>query len=230
MLENILKYQQLDMELTKLEKQVLTSEEKQTMNKMINYVKDAQNKSIAYENRANDLIAEYQKVKKDYDANFKLVHDLTAKNAEEMDEETLNDTFNKINKISSDLYMLERKLNMSVNNIKTILKEFEVTKNNVMKARAKHKESKEKYEKLIAEITPKINKIKTEMKKIESSVDEKLFNKYKTLKHDGIFPVFVKINGKLCGGCHMELPSGKLDKLKNDAYIVCEQCGRVIFN
>ena len=228
-MENILKYQELDAKLQQLEKKISSSTEKAVMNQMISYVKDAQNKSIELENKAKKMMEEYVVLKKEYDKNVLAIKELTSKDSNELTTAQMDEIFNQINLISSNLYMIERNLNIQLVNIKTILKEFETTKNGVIKARAKHKESKEKYEALVNTVNPQIETVKKEMLKLESSVDAKLLTKYKAVKHDNIFPVFVPINNGNCGGCRMALPMGLLDKIKSQGYIVCEQCGRVIY-
>lgn len=224
MIDKILKYQDLDRQIRALEKESSNMEEKQIMNKMIAYVKDAQNKSAQLESQAKQLVDDYQKVKSEYDLALKNIQNL-------VDSKTQNDrTVNLINTYSSDLYMLERKLNIIVNKSQEILKQFSVAKNNVLKAKQKHKECKEKYDSKINAINPKIEKLRQEQKKLEPEIDEKALAKYKNVLNDNIFPVFVPVAGNLCGGCRMEIPMGKMDKLKNDGYIVCEQCGRFIYN
>ena len=224
MIDKILKYQDLDRQIRALEKESSNMEEKQIMNKMIAYVKDAQNKSAQLESQAKQLVDDYQKVKSEYDLALKNIQNL-------VDSKTQNDrTVNLINTYSSDLYMLERKLNIIVNKSQEILKQFSVAKNNVLKAKQKHKECKEKYDSKINAINPKIKKLRQEQKKLEPEIDEKALAKYKNVLNDNIFPVFVPVAGNLCGGCRMEIPMGKMDKLKNDGYIVCEQCGRFIYN
>lgn len=228
-MKEILEYQKLDMQLKKLEKQVNSSNEKNVMNQMINYVKTAQNKTLELEKSAKKLTEDYQSLKAEYDKSLKTIKELTAKKAEELSEKEMEEVFHKINQVSSNLYMIERNLNINVNNIKSILKEFETTKNQVIVARTKHKESKEKYEQLVADIKPKTDKIIAEMCALESKVKPELLTKYKEKKHDNIFPVFVELKDGNCGGCMMAQPKGRIDKLKQDGYIICEQCGRIIF-
>lgn len=229
-MENILKYQSLDAKKQQLEKSILTSSEKAVMNKMIAYVKEAQNKSMELENQAKKLTEEYLALKKEYDKNILLIKELTSKNSDELTTEQMDQIFHQINLVSSNLYMIERNLNIQIVNIKNILKEFEATKKGVIQARTKHKESKLKYEAFVNDVNPKIEAINKEMRKLESVIDEKLLAKYKSLKHDNIFPVFVPLENGNCGGCRMAQPKGRLDKIKSDGYIICEQCGRVIYN
>lgn len=228
-MESILKYQELDGKLVQLERKLASSNEKTVMNQMIAFVKDAQNKSIELENQAKKMTEEYVALKKEYDKNIKLIKDLTSKESSELTVEEMDEIFNQINLVSSNLFMIERNLNIQLVNIKNILKEFENTKNGVIKARAKHKESKEKYEALVAQINPQIEAIKKDMLALESSVDEKLLAKYKAVKRDNIYPVFVTLNNGNCGGCRMMIPMGKVNKIKTDGFIVCEHCGRVIY-
>ena len=216
------------MELKKIQRSINTSEEKEVMNKMISYVKEAQNVSNVIESKAGKLVNDYLTLKKNYDANIKKVESLTSKMPE--GEEELKRAYATINTLSSELFMIERNLNIILGKAKECLKEFETTKNNVIKARSKHKASKENYEKLIAETEPKINEIKAQMKALEKDINPALLEKYKTMKNDNIFPVYVPLlDGKACYGCRMEVASSKLNKLSNEQFITCEHCGRLIF-
>lgn len=226
-MEKILQYQRLDIELHKLIRATENSEEKVVMNKMIAYVKDAQNKSGAIENSAKKVVEDYKNLRRKYDECNKKVNALISiSDYQNIDYE---DAYKKINSLSSELFMIERNLNITINRAKELLKEFEVTKNNVIKARGRHKESKDKYEKLIASHAPKIEEIKKQMKDLEKTVDPKQLEKYRSIKNDKIFPVFVPLQNNLCGGCRMEIASGKLNKLSTEPYIICEHCGRVIY-
>ena len=170
-MENILKYQSLDAKKQQLEKSILTSSEKAVMNKMIAYVKEAQNKSMELENQAKKLTEEYLALKKEYDKNILLIKELTSKNSDELTTEQMDQIFHQINLVSSNLYMIERNLNIQIVNIKNILKEFEATKKGVIQARTKHKESKLKYEAFVNDINPKIKAINKEMQKLESMIN-----------------------------------------------------------
>ncbi len=228
-MKEILQYQKIDMELKKLNRQVNASEEKEVMNKMMAYVKDAQNVSNGLEVKAGKIIEEYLNLKKNYEDNVNKVQKLTAK-ADYKSEEEFREAYSQINALSSDLYMIERNLNIFINKAKQLLKDFEVTKNNVIKARGRYKSSKENYEKSISAVEPKINELKAQRKALEKDIEPALLEKYKTMKADNIFPVFVPLlDGKTCYGCRMELASSKLNKLNSDGYITCEHCGRLIY-
>ena len=103
-MKEILEYQKLDMQLKKLEKQVNSSNEKNVMNQMINYVKTAQNKTLELEKSAKKLTEDYQSLKAEYDKSLKTIKELTAKKAEELSEKEMEEVFHKINQVSSNLY------------------------------------------------------------------------------------------------------------------------------
>lgn len=227
-MRTILQYQKLDMEAKKIARSVNSSEEKEIMNKMKNYVKDAQNVSNMIEGKAQKLVDNYYSIKKQYDVNAKKVEKLL--NSSPKTEEEFKNVYAQINTLSSELFMIERNLNIVLSKAKEILKEFETTKNNVMKARAKHNTSKENYEKLLKDVEPKLNEIRAQMKAMEPKVTPALLEKYKTMKNDNIFPVFVPLlDNKACFGCRMEVASSKLNKLTSEQFITCEHCGRLIY-
>ena len=225
-MEKILQYQKIDSEIQKLIRESNNSEEKVVMNKMIAYVKDAQNKSNVLESKGSQLLDEYKALKAKYEGIAKKVTKLTA----QTEIADYKNTFSEINTLSSELFMIERNLNIVITKAKELLKEFENTKNNVLKARAKHKESKDKYEQKLNEINPKIEALKKQKASMEKDIQPKFLEKYKAVRNDNIFPVFVPLNGNTCMGCRMELPSSKLNKLSTEQYIICEHCGRVIYN
>ncbi len=225
-MDKILQYQKIDNEIRKLEREGQNSEERIVMNKMIAFVKEAQNKSNILETKGAKLVEEYNSIKKNYDNIYKKITALTS----QTEVEDFKTAFSDVNTYSSQLFMIERNLNIVINKAKELLKEFEHTKNNVLKARTKHKESKDRYEKKLGEVAPKIETLKKQLRELEKDVNPNLLEKYKSIKNDNIFPVFVPVVNKTCSGCRMELASSSLNKLSSEKLITCEHCGRIIFN
>ncbi|MBE5735092.1 MAG: hypothetical protein E7361_01425 [Clostridiales bacterium] len=228
-MQSMLQYQNIDMELDKLQRSKNSLEEVKVIEKMKNVVKTAQNNSIKIENDAEGLLKEYNALKSGYDKHYKTIQQMTKEDINTMSRDQINNYLMKINAISSELFMIERNLNIVITKISTALKEFENNKKTAVLARNKHKEAKDSYTNKIEAIEPKIAKLAGELKKLEGSLDPAIFNKYKTMKNDGIFPVFAKLQNDACGYCRMEIPKSKLDNLKGDSTITCEHCRRIIF-
>lgn len=228
-MKEMLEYQKVEIELNKLRKSANDLEEKNVMMQMANYVKEAQNKSGKLESDATKLVSDYNNLKTSYNKTSDEVTKLLKKDVSKMTQEELNATFGQVNKYSSDLFMLERKLNFIITNAKQLLKNFEITRNNVKKAKAKHKEAKDKVEATQKQYEPKIAELQGKLKTLESKIDKDMLQKYKQLKSENIFPVFVPLVADACGGCRMNLATNRLSKLNADGHITCEHCGRIIY-
>ena len=199
------------------------------MSKLKGYIVETHDKGMKLENDAKALFNDYLTLKKQYDDNYKKVQSLLNTDIKTIALGDVDEVLSTINSLSSELFTLERNLNIIINKIKASLKEFEVTKNNIIKARQKYNEFKTAYEQGLKNITPKVKEIEEKMKSLEKELDENLFNKYKTIKGDKIFPVFVGFDNGHCSGCRVEIPTSKVNKLKTDGTIVCEQCHRIIY-
>ena len=158
-MKKMLEYQKLDAEKIRIEKSLNNIEERQVMNKMIAFVKDAQNKSLQIEQSSKKLIEDYENLRKSYETNTSNIEKLTKTNVSSMTKEELDACLKKVNALSSELFMIERNIGILIQKINEKLKEFEATKNSAGKARAKHKEAKAKYDAKVEEIEPKISEI-----------------------------------------------------------------------
>lgn len=228
-MNKILEYQRLDIELNKAKKSSVNNVDKENMAKLKSYIVDAHSKGFQLENDADALLKEYMQLKKQYDANCNKVQSLTSKDMNSISLDDIDSILSTINSLSSELFSLERNINIIINKIKASLKEFEVTKNNIIKAKQKYNALKSKCEQDLKNVAPRLKEIEDKMASLEKELDPELFAKYKSIKADKIFPVFVSLNDGHCSGCRVEIPTSKINKLKNDGMIVCEQCHRLIY-
>jgi len=229
-MKKILEYQNLEIELMKLKKANVNSVEKNNMSKLKSYIVETQDKGMKLENDAKTLLDDYKKLKNSYDANVDKVQELTSKDLSTIALDDVDTILSKINSLSSELFLLERNLNIIITKIKTSLKDFETTKNNIIKAKQKYNEFKAKYEQDLHNVMPKVKELEQKLKAMEGDLDPELWNKYKAAKLDKIFPVFVPVANNHCSGCRVEIPTSKINKLKTEGKIVCEQCHRIIYN
>jgi len=86
------------------------------------------------------------------------------------------------------------------------------------------------YEKESKEIAPKIAAIDVELKKLAAAVEPKLLEKYRQIrKQTNRGDVVVPALGNRCGGCRFELPLSLLHTVASQGYIICEECGKIIY-
>ena len=229
MIDKFLNYQSLDGELLNLEKQVEGNENKKQANMMIKFVKDATERTKQLNEQAEKLIKEIEKLKEVEAKGVNLVEKLAKQDITKLTEPELRDLEFKITNASKNLKELEKRLLTENEKVKNILNDFETTKKKVYIAKSKHKENKEKYDEFITEISPKIETLKKQLKALEKGLDAELFSKYKDLRKDGVFPMFVELKDKYCGGCMTNLPSTTLERIKQSGYLRCENCRRIIY-
>ena len=228
-MNKILEYQKLDLDLMKLKKSNQNNEDKDNMMKLKKFIMDAYEKSNQLDNLAKSMLNDYNKLKKQYEANCNKVQELTMKKIDSVELDEIDEMLSLINSLSSELFLLDRDINIIITKMKNSLKDFEVTKNKTKAAKQIYNESKTKYEKGIEDLKPKIQEIENKMKSLEKDLNPVLFAKYKAIKNDKIFPVFVSFANGNCSGCRVEIPTSKINKLKSEGSIVCEQCHRIIY-
>lgn len=225
----VLEYQKKDGELFQIERELNQSESKKTYQDMIRVVKRAQDKSTALEYKANELIKDYEKLKKAYEDNISQYEKFISKNLEELSDKDLDMIISATNSILDNLNILEKKLFQEAESLNTTLNEFNETKKIYGKARAKYIENKKIYESELSKKAPQIEQIKKELAVLEKGIEPKLFAKYKQLRSDKIHPAFVNLMDKACGWCRMERSAAEIDKLKANGYMECDNCHRIIF-
>lgn len=225
----ILEYQKKDFEKVKLERELENDKNKQELEKMVSLVKQTQGKSASLEQLAGELLKDYEELKKTYSENASSLAVLKKKDMSKMNESDIENLTNLCDTINSNLAILEKKILACAEKINTSLYEFEQTKKKYMLARENHSKHKQIYEKKLAEVNPKLNKINEELAEIEKGIDKKILERYKQKRLEKIFPVLVPLNDKSCGGCFTELPIAKQSSLKDSKVLECEHCRRIIY-
>lgn len=228
-MEKLLEYQKLDTEIFKLEREVSKNEHKKQAQSMVGVVKDAQNKILELDKTSKNLVEELEKLKVVQNKGISLVEKYSKQFSKSMSEAELKELKVRLTQTYSQLNELENRMLYCDKKSKMIMQEFETEKKKTTAAKAKHQESKTKFDEYYQTKLPEINKLKEKMQNLEKSLDASIVARYKTLKQDGIFPVFVPLVDKRCGGCRMELPSGAIEKLKNAKKLECPSCRRLIY-
>ena len=228
-IDKMLEYQKKDLELIKLEREVNEGESKRILNEMVERSKDAQAKSVQLEKLAGELNAEYEKLSKTFEDNSSKLEMISKMNFDNVSEKELENYEKLANSINSNLAVLEKKLIHLAENINNVLNQFEQAKKNYNLAREKHSVHKQKYDELLAQLQPRIDEIQKQLGVLEKEVEPVLLSKYKQKRIDKTFPIFVSEYESTCGGCRMALSYAAMGTLKENGYIECEHCRRIIY-
>ncbi len=224
MFEKIIEYQNLDIKKNSLQKTMNSLKEKDEVEKFAGLIKDNQNRLTEIDNDAKKIISVYEKCEEDFKKLKKEIEKINSDNLSEEDKEKWVNSEDALDKQFSNI---ERNLSVQVENVSNIIKRFETCKNNIVTYKEKYLESKQKYADVLKQYEPQIDEINKTLLSLEKEVDKKLLLRYKQLKQDKIFPVFVPVNVNSCGGCSMEFSSAHMTKLKQAGYLECEHCRRI---
>jgi len=229
MLEAILEYQEKDGQLVAIEREITESKAKKVVNQMYGLIKTAQQKLVTIEQKANELIAEYNSLMSTFDKENKNVETFYKQKLESISPEELAEYEKKTNETNINLLLLEKNISKLSKSISDILKDFEQTKNEGVQAKQRYTQGMNAYNSLVESKEPSVKKLKKELADLEKKADPKLMAKYKKMRDDKKFPIFVPLLGHACGGCSMELPSSQLNKLDENGMLECENCHRIIY-
>jgi len=228
-INKILDYQKKDFEIIKLEFSLNESPNKKAINQILSVVKETQDSSAELEKNAEEILAQFNNLKKTYADNIRTFLTLSKKNSEKLNEMEVDGMSNLMHTMASNLSILEKKLLSLAEKVSGVLSGYETAKKKYQKAREKHKEFKDKFDKEQSVFKPQVDKLLAELKSMEKGIEAKYLAKYKEKRQDNIFPVFVKFTSNACGGCMMELPSAQIEKLKKESILECENCHRLMF-
>lgn len=230
-IENILKYQDLDKELFKVEQKISNSPYKKKATELSTIAKKSQTKSTELESEAAKLVNEINDLKEKFAFNKSKLDEILKNDVEKMSLEDVEKMSNLKSKIAQNLNVLEKMLQKSAENINKILSEFNRTIKTFNDAKTQYGICKQKIDEESKALEPERNKLSEQLKDLEKGVDKELLTEYKKKRLDErIFPVIVPLeSGTFCGYCRMEQPKVALSRLKENGIITCEHCKRFIY-
>ena len=230
MLENILKYQEIEGDLIAEENELLKSKDREKAAEIQQTLKNQHSRLVALDNQASKVNASYKKATEKYNEFLKKLEVLE----KEMESADADKTA-VYEKAYKDFSAVANTLEKDISNIYTLIqqisKEYEEIIRKSKTEREKFDKYKASYAKLKAEKEPKIANAKSELAAQAKKVDAKLMGVYNQKRDSKMFPIFVALAANKCGGCRMEISASKLGQMKTNEYgvIECENCGRFIY-
>ena len=229
MLKNLLEYQKLDGKILSLKRGFQNDAANQTLKKVQALKKESQSKLLELDEKAKSALQEFEKNKKEYEKGVEELNKLVKQDDPDLTEDQMNKNMAKANQLVSFLGQLERTVSSQADNVSSISEQAKLLSNSIRQYQQKEKELKQQVANLEENLKPQLEEIKQQKAKLEKDIDANLLNKYKHIRQDKIFPVFVPLNNSSCGGCSMQLPAAFITKLKSAGYLECESCRRFIY-
>ena len=231
MLENILKYQEIEGNLIAEENELLKSKDREKAAEIQQTLKNQHSRLVALENQAAKVNDSYKKATEKYNEFLKKLEALEkeVENAEDSKTAVYEKAYKDFSAVAN---ALEKDIASIYSLIQQISKEYEEIIKKSKTEREKFDKYKASYAKLKAEKEPKIADAKEKLAAQAKTIDSKLLSKYLQKREGKMFPVFVALTTNKCGGCRMEISASKLGQMKTNTYgvIECENCGRFIYS
>lgn len=232
-LQELLRYQETDKELRKIEQEIAGSDERKKYVQARKFMEAAKEKLEAQDRRAVDL-------KNKRDELGARMEELNKALAEYSDlEEMMDDdgavSFYKKNAqaLAEKLRALKNELNKLIAEITSITEEYKKLKSQTIAMQKQYKEYGEKTSDLKKGYEDELKEIKRRLNDIAKNIPAELLEKYDAKRKERVFPVLVPLTqagtqiGCICG---VEFSLAQKEKLSGGNVIECEHCRRLVYN
>lgn len=227
--EKILEYQNLDREMFNIEKQLRENENKRKVNELYENMKNAQTRSYKLEEKASTILAELEKVKKQYKVQEDKMKEFLSKTLDALTKEEVQKMSQLKDRLNQNIQILEKNLASLAESMNAVLSEFNKAVKLINTSKEEYAKYKQAYDADVKAIDVEKAKVAEKLKGLSVDIDAKFLEAYTKRRKENIFPVFVPLKGNSCGGCHMELPFANLTKLNEEGVLPCEHCRRIIY-
>lgn len=227
--EKILEYQNLDREMFNIEKQLRENVDKKKANELYESMKNAQARSYKLEEKATAILAELDKVKKQYQIQEDKMKEFLAKSPDSLSKEEVVKISQLKDKLSQNIQILEKNLASLAESMNAVLSEFNKAVKTINSSKEDYAKHKQAYDEEVKKMDLEKAKIADKLKTLSTDINTKIMEAYTKRRRENVFPVMVPLKGNFCGGCHNELPFVNLTKLNEEGIISCEHCRRIIY-
>lgn len=226
-LQAILKYQEIDKRLYKLERELAGSEERKEYVKVKKFLETAPEKLETLETKATALQAEASSLAKKYEQ-----VEGTLRDFENLDELVLGGADiafykKKAQSVAEQLKKMKADLNALIANIKATDAEYQKLKKQVISAQKQAPDVSEKYKAVKQAQESERKAIEKELSALTGEIPPEMMTKYQTKRKEKLFPVVGELISGRCPFCSMEPPLAAKSKLAGG--IECDNCHRIIF-
>lgn len=229
MIQNILKYQNTERNLRKIENEIHSCNERIKAQKAKKFLIESEESVNKMDKRAKDLLVLLEKTKKSYNEYTKIIKEYQDTIETLTSEDEVLYLSKKVKEINDKLKYAEKEIISISKDMEELLKSFANFKSKYNEAKIEYKQNRKAYENIKLGRAKEIDKIKTMLNDLSKKIKPDVFEKYNKKRADKIFPVLVPCRDNMCGGCSMQISLKEMDKLKSEKIIECENCHRLIY-
>jgi len=229
MFEELLKYQETDAKLHKIETELAESEARKKAVSAKKYLAGVEENVTKLDLKAAELSAAYENTVKTLTELKEQEVEFEKAIGDAEDENAINFLLKKTDELLARIKSVAAESARIQTDIQSVLKDYAAIAMNTRAATTQYNENGKIFNELKASRQPEMDEIKKELAELEKKVDPALMEKYRAKREKKIFPIIYPANGEFCGYCNMQLNMADLSKLKNGEIIECDQCGRLIY-
>ena len=228
--ELLWKYQQVDMELDRYEKEMRGNSNRKELLKHRDFLLEQQNVLKKIETDVEVMSDRMEALADEIKRLSGSVAEATA-NFENNRPDNLEDVKKQmasIQKLISTITRYEAELAKMRKDSEARDRQQREVRVRAAKARAEFDRIKVIYDEEYKVAAVKLEALKKNVAKEAQGIDPQLLEKYKAIKRHAAPPI-TRLHDDRCGGCNMQLSAADKDKVRSgQPYVECENCGRII--
>jgi predicted nucleic acid-binding Zn-ribbon protein len=228
--EQLLKYQEEDSKLLKIEQETANSEERKKYVQTKNFLTKASEKLDQLEGKSQEIIALLERLTKKYEEIVETLKDF--EHLDELVEEGANISFYQKNalQITENLKALKAEIAQLTAAAKEAGDEYQSIKKKVIAAQKQFPEFQAAYQEYKKSRQAETEAVTQELEKIAKGIDPDVLKKYQAKRSERIFPILCQVNGDRCSKCGMELSIAGKEIIASGKVIECENCHRFLYS
>lgn len=227
--EKLLKYQEEDSKLLKIEQEVSVSDERKKFVQTKNFLTKAPEKLDQLEGKAKELLALLDRLNAKYEEIAETLKDF--EHLDELVEEGADVSFYKRNAqaIADSLKSLKSEIASLNSSVKEASEEYQAYKKKVISAQKQYPEYQKAFQEYKNSRQAEITAIQKELEKIAADIEPEVLKKYQVKRSERIFPILCQLNGDRCSKCGIELSIAGKEIVSSGKVIECENCHRILY-
>lgn len=227
--QQLLKYQQEDSKLLKIEQEMAGSEERKKYAQTKSFLTKAPEKLDQLEGKAQELLSLLDRLKTKYEEIVETLKDF--EHLDELVEGGADISFYKRNaqSIADSLKSLKNEISSLTVAVKDATEEYQALKKKVIAAQKQYPEYQREYQEYKKSRQAEIVAIQEELEKLSADIDPEALKKYQIKRSERIFPIICQLNGDRCSKCGMELSIAGKEIVNSGKIIECENCHRILY-
>lgn len=228
-IQQLLKYQEEDSKLLKIEQDVASSEERKKYVQTRNFLTKASEKLDQLEGKAQELKVLLDRLNEKYGEISETLKDFD--HLDELVEGGADISFYKRNAqaIIEKIKSLKGEISSLTASVKEASEEYQNLKKKVIAAQKQYPDLQKAFQDYKKSKQGEISAITAEMETIAKDINPEILKKYQAKRSERIFPIICKLNGDRCSKCGIELSIAGKEAASSGKVIECENCHRFLY-